>query len=86
MQYRPPNTNQDVSNTNHFASFSDSLGRLVAASQYMASDTKQYEMTHTSSKSAYAKWLSMFDLSIVVVARSYIAAASSANNLPVFWS
>ena len=36
MQYRQPNAYQEVSNTNHFISVSDSLDRLVAASQYMA--------------------------------------------------
>ena len=37
MQYRPPNVNQEFSNTNHFGSFSDSLGRLSASSECMAS-------------------------------------------------
>ena len=35
VQYRQPNTYQEVLNTNHFGSVSDSLGRL--ASQWMAS-------------------------------------------------
>ena len=39
MQYRPPNANQEVSIANHFGSVSDSLGRLAAASECMASDT-----------------------------------------------
>ena len=30
MQYRPPNANQEVSNSNQFGSVSDSLGRLAA--------------------------------------------------------
>ena len=29
IQYRPPNADQEVSNTNHFGSVSDSLGRLT---------------------------------------------------------
>ena len=33
MQYRSPNANQEVSNTNHFGAVSDSLGRLAIASQ-----------------------------------------------------
>ena len=37
MQYRPPNVYQEVSNTNYFGSVSDSLGRLAALSQCMAS-------------------------------------------------
>ena len=37
MQYRPPNPNQEVSNTNQFGSVSDSLGQLSAMSDYMAS-------------------------------------------------
>ena len=40
MQYRPPNAYQEVSNTNHFGPVSDSLGRLVAVSECMASVTK----------------------------------------------
>ena len=32
MQYRPPNAIQEVSNTHHFGSVSDSLGRLAALS------------------------------------------------------
>ena len=40
MQYRPPNAYQEVSNINHFGSVSDSLGRLAAGSQYMASNCK----------------------------------------------
>ena len=35
MQYRPPNTNQEVSY--HFNSVCDSLGRLAAVSECMAS-------------------------------------------------
>ena len=37
MQYRPPNANQEVSNTNHFRFVSDSLGQLAAVSECMAS-------------------------------------------------
>ena len=37
MQYIPPNTYQEVLNTNHSGSISDSLGRLAAESQCMAS-------------------------------------------------
>ena len=37
MQYRPPKANYDVSNTNHFGSVSDSLGRLAAATECMTS-------------------------------------------------
>ena len=37
MQYRPSKTNQEVSNTNHFGSVSDSLGQLASASECMAS-------------------------------------------------
>ena len=37
MQCRSPNTNQEASNTNHFDSVSDSLGRPAALSQCMAS-------------------------------------------------
>ena len=41
VQYRPPNAYQEVSNTNHFGSVSDSLGwtlgRIAAASQCVAS-------------------------------------------------
>ena len=37
MQYRPPNVNQEFSNKNHFGSISDSLGRLSASSECMAS-------------------------------------------------
>ena len=37
MQYRLPNSNLKVSNTNHFGSVSDSLVRLVAAIQCMSS-------------------------------------------------
>ena len=37
MQYRSPNVNQEFSNTNHFGSISDSLARLSASSEYMAS-------------------------------------------------
>ena len=37
MQYHPPNANQEVSNTRHFGCVSDSLGRLMAMSQCMAS-------------------------------------------------
>ena len=37
MQYRPPNAYQEVPSTNHFGSVSDSLVRLAAASQCMAS-------------------------------------------------
>ena len=33
-----PNANQEVSNTNHFGSVSDSLGRLTAACECMASN------------------------------------------------
>ena len=40
MQYRPLNANREVSNTNDFGSVSDRLGRLVAASQCMASKDK----------------------------------------------
>ena len=40
MQSRPPNANQEVSNTIHPGSVSDSLGRLAAASECMASLTK----------------------------------------------
>ena len=37
MQYHPPNTSgQEVSNTNHFGSVSDSLGRLTVANQCTA--------------------------------------------------
>ena len=36
-EYRPPNANQEVSNTNHFGSVSDSLGRFAATSESMAS-------------------------------------------------
>ena len=36
----PPNVNQEVSNTNHFGSVSDSLHRLAAASECMASVRK----------------------------------------------
>ena len=36
MQYRPPNAYQEVSNSNHFGSVSDSLGLLMATSQCMA--------------------------------------------------
>ena len=43
MQYRPPNAYQEVSNTNHFGSISDSPGRFVAASQCIA--TKYYTKT-----------------------------------------
>ena len=44
MQYRPPNANQEVSNTNHSGSVSDRLGRLAASSQYMSSflDSKTF--------------------------------------------
>ena len=38
MQCRPLNAYQEVSNTNHFGSVSDSLGRLSAASECTASD------------------------------------------------
>ena len=38
MQYRPPNAHQEISNTNHVGSVSDSLGRLASASECMASD------------------------------------------------
>ena len=41
IQYHPPNANQEVSNTNHFSSGSDSPGRLAAVSQCMASITKE---------------------------------------------
>ena len=37
MQYRPPNAVQEVSDTNHFGSVSDSLRRLAATSECMAS-------------------------------------------------
>ena len=37
MQCRPPNEYHEVSNTNHFGSVSDSLGRLAGASECMAS-------------------------------------------------
>ena len=40
MQYRRPNATQEVSNTNHFGSVSDSLGRLAAASECMTSIEK----------------------------------------------
>ena len=36
MKYRPQNADQEVSDTNHFGSVSDLLGRLLAASDYMA--------------------------------------------------
>ena len=36
MQHRPPNANKEVSNTNHFCSVSDSLGRLASASECMS--------------------------------------------------
>ena len=39
VQYRPPNANQ-VSTANHFGSVSDSLDRLAAASECMASSRK----------------------------------------------
>ena len=39
MQYRPPNENQEVSNTKHFGFVSDSLGRLTAESECMSSET-----------------------------------------------
>ena len=38
MQYRPPNVNQEISNTNHFGLVSDSL--KAAANECMASFTK----------------------------------------------
>ena len=40
MQYRPPNVNQEFPNTNHFGSISESLGRLSASSECMASVKK----------------------------------------------
>ena len=40
MQYHPLNANQDVSNTKHFGSVSDSLGRLAVACPCMASSCK----------------------------------------------
>ena len=44
MQYRPPNDYQEVSNTNHFGSVSDSLGQLAAASQCTASDLSRNKL------------------------------------------
>ena len=46
MEYRPPISCQEVSNTNHFGSVSDNLGQLVAASECMASI---YIFTYTTS-------------------------------------
>ena len=43
MQYRPPNTKQDVSNATRFGSISDNLGRLAALSGCMARDYKTME-------------------------------------------
>ena len=40
MQYRPLNVNQEVSKTNHSGSVSDSLDRLAAVSECMASVKK----------------------------------------------
>ena len=40
MQYRPPNVNQEFSNTNHSGSNSDSLGLLLASSECMTSAKK----------------------------------------------
>ena len=40
MHYRPPNAYQEVSNTNHFGSDADSLGRFVTASECMANSNK----------------------------------------------
>ena len=40
MQYRPPNVNQEFSNTNRFGSISDSFSRLSASSECMASVKK----------------------------------------------
>ena len=44
MQYRPPNANQEVSNTNHFGSVSDSPGRLADASECKASSIKSIQL------------------------------------------
>ena len=44
MQYRRPNSYQEVSNTNHFGYVSDSLGRFAAASQCIASVLNQPEL------------------------------------------
>ena len=43
MQYPPANTNQALSNTNHFGSVSDCLGQLAAVSQCIATYTKLYK-------------------------------------------
>ena len=45
MQYRPPNAKQEASNTNHFGSVSDSLCRLVAAIEFIATQFKSIART-----------------------------------------
>ena len=47
-QYCPPNANQEVSDTNHFGSVSDSLGRLAAVSECMASVTAFCSYSHST--------------------------------------
>ena len=41
IQYRPPNANQEVSNTNHFGPVYNRLGRLATASKCMTSCSKR---------------------------------------------
>ena len=44
---RPPKAWQEVSNINHFGSVSDSLGRLAASSECMASAANRVQPTST---------------------------------------
>ena len=48
MQYRIPNEYQEVSNTNHFGSVSDSRSRLTAVSHCVASDLKKIKESYAS--------------------------------------
>ena len=58
MQYRSPSIYQEVSNINHFDSVSESLGRLVAASQCMASNEKHKLNSKQITDSAFCSHLS----------------------------